>query len=78
VVEADELIKKTREILDKIRQRAPLAIAGAIRAVNSSLSSDVNGFDVEIEEFGKCFNTSDFKEGVAAFLEKRKPSFLGK
>lgn len=78
VVAADELIKKTEEILDKIRQRAPLAIAGAIRAVNSSLSGEVNGFDVEIEEFGKCFNTSDFKEGVAAFLEKRKPSFSGK
>jgi enoyl-CoA hydratase len=78
VVKADELIKKAEEILGKIRQRAPLAIAGAIKAVNSSWSDELNGFDVEIEEFGKCFNTSDFKEGVAAFLEKRKPSFSGR
>lgn len=78
VVRADELIKKSEEILGKIRQRAPLAVAGAIKAINSAWSDDVNGFDVEIEEFGKCFNTSDFKEGVAAFLEKRKPTFSGK
>jgi enoyl-CoA hydratase len=78
MVAAGELIKKAEEILAKIRQRAPLAVAAAIKAINSSLSDEVNGFEVEIEEFGKCFSTNDFKEGVSAFLEKRKASFSGK
>ena len=33
------------------------------------------GFETEIEEFGKCFQTDDFVEGTTAFLEKRKPKY---
>ncbi|HKG08498.1 MAG TPA: enoyl-CoA hydratase-related protein [Pedobacter sp.] len=78
VVPQEELIAKAEEILHKITQRAPLAVAGAIKAINSGLIDNVNGFKTEISEFGKCFNTNDFREGVTAFLEKRKPMFLGK
>ncbi|MFD0940424.1 enoyl-CoA hydratase/isomerase family protein [Pedobacter boryungensis] len=78
VVPQAELINKAEEILNRIKLRAPLAIASAIKAVNSSLKNDVKGFDVEIEEFAKCFQTEDFKEGVGAFLEKRKAIFKGK
>ena len=35
----------------------------------------IDRFDVEIEEFGKCFGTPDFTEGTTAFMEKRKPNF---
>lgn len=78
VVPQSELIGKAEEILNKIKQRAPLAVASAIRAINSSLDKKLNGFEIEIEEFASCFQTADFKEGVSAFLEKRKAVFTGK
>lgn len=71
-----ELIGKAEEILNKILQRAPLAVAAAINAVNAAGSPD--GFENEIAAFGNCFVTQDMKEGVDAFLNKRKPVFTGK
>jgi len=76
-VPQESLLAKAEEILNKMLLRAPLALASAIRAVNASTQNGVNGFDIEIEEFAKCFDTKDLKEGVSAFLEKRKPQFKG-
>jgi enoyl-CoA hydratase len=75
VAQAD-LIIKAEEILNLIKQRAPLAVAAAIKSINASVNEG-NGFEIEIAEFGKCFETSDFKEGVSAFIDKRKAFFKG-
>ena len=75
VVEQPELMDKAREIAGKILNNSASAVSSAIRAVNANFKDGVNGFDVEIEEFGKCFGTADFKEGTTAFLEKRKANF---
>lgn len=75
VMPPDQLISKSEEILSKILTRSPLAVSSAIKAVNAALTAGVNGFEEEIKEFGECFGTPDFKEGVSAFLEKRKPLF---
>jgi enoyl-CoA hydratase len=77
VVPQENLVPKAEEILNKILSRAPLAIASAIKAVNSAAQPGINGYEVEIEEFSKCFGTKDFKEGTSAFLEKRKADFKG-
>lgn len=75
VVEPEALMEKAEEIAGKILKNSGSAIASAIRAVNANFTDGVHGFEVEIEEFGKCFGTEDFKEGTSAFLEKRKPNF---
>lgn len=77
VVEPEELMVKCEEIAAKILANSGTAIASAIRAINANFEDGVNGYEVEIEEFGKCFGTKDFKEGTGAFLEKRKPNFRG-
>ena len=75
VVEQPELMDKAREIAGKILNNSASAISSAIRAINANFRDGVNGFEVEIEEFGKCFGTADFTEGTTAFLEKRKANF---
>lgn len=72
----EELLDLAEKTAGKILNNSPLAIASAIRSVNALYSKGGQaGFDTEVEEFGKCFGTADFKEGTGAFLEKRKPNF---
>lgn len=75
VVSQEELMEFTLKIAHKIAQNSPTAIGAAIRAINAGYEKSVNGFEVEISEFGSCFATDDFEEGTTAFLEKRKPNF---
>ncbi|MCF6169217.1 enoyl-CoA hydratase-related protein [Lutibacter sp.] len=75
VVEQEELLPFCKKIAGKIIRNSSVAIAAAIKSINANYNNAVNGFDVEIEQFGKSFGTHDFKEGTTAFLEKRKPNF---
>jgi enoyl-CoA hydratase len=78
VVSPDQLIPKCLEIIEKIKSKSPKAISGVINTVNAYFENGVDGFKAEIDEFGRCFATDDFKEGTTAFLEKRKPNFTGR
>ena len=78
VVPQAELLNRCTEIAKRIKSKSPKAIAGAIAAMNAYFTDGVDGYKAEIDEFGKCFSTEDFKEGTTAFLEKRKPNFTGK
>ncbi len=75
VVEQDELLPLAEKLAHKIAQNSSSAIAAAITSVNANYKHKVNGFKTEIKNFGKCFGTPDFEEGVNAFLKKRKPNF---
>lgn len=75
VVPMENLIAKAEEIIGKIKSQSPMAIAAIVECVDAYFTDGVNGFDTEAKAFGKCFGTKDFKEGVGAFLEKRKPAF---
>ena len=77
VVPQAELLNFTKSIASKILKNSPTAISQAINAINANFKESVNGYETEIKNFGACFDTSDFKEGTTAFLEKRKAVFMG-
>ena len=76
-VESGEAALIGRLGCDRLLALLPSAQAAAIRAVNAGYEPGADGLQREIEEFGKCFGTADFKEGTRAFMEKRKAEFKG-
>jgi enoyl-CoA hydratase len=77
VTTQEELIPLAEKISGKIMRNSSVAISAAIVAINANFEDGVNGFDAEINAFGECFGTGDFREGTTAFLAKRKPNFFG-
>lgn len=69
----ESLLEKTEELALVISKNSPMAIEKAIETIN--LCDTPQGFDREIAAFGELFEMDDKKEGVTAFLEKRKPNF---
>ena len=78
VTSQEDLLPLAEKIASKIMRNSPMAIKSAIKAINANFKDGVNGYKVEIKQFGKCFGTKDFTEGTTAFLEKRTANFPGK
>lgn len=84
VTTSETLLEHTKQVLEVIMGKGPNAISKIITCVNVAVVSDSaytngkSGYDKEIEAFGECFGTAEMKEGVTAFLEKRKASFPAK
>lgn len=78
VVPTGEEVAKARQLLEKIAAKGPIAISMIIEAVNAYFQAGEDGFAREIQAFGETTGTDDFREGAAAFIEKRKADFKGK
>ena len=78
VVPAADLLKEAKALAAELAAKAPLATQYVIEAVNRGLEVSFDkGQFLEATLFGLVASTSDMREGTAAFLEKRKPTFKG-
>ena len=78
VVPQAQLLDEAKRIANTIASKAPLAIEGCKRAINSGAHLSIaDALELEAVEFGALVGTNDFKEGTSAFLEKRKPNWGG-
>ncbi|MFZ7104563.1 MAG: enoyl-CoA hydratase-related protein [Peptococcaceae bacterium] len=77
VVTADQLWPTATALAKKISGLAPFAVRQIKAAVNYSAGYVLEGYAYEASLFANCFATVDQQEGMAAFLEKRKPVFKG-
>ena len=76
---AEELESKTMEIANTITQKSSYAIERAKKSIKAVSEMNLeNGLKLEREMFVECANSEDGKEGITAFIEKRKPNFKGK
>jgi enoyl-CoA hydratase len=79
IVKHENLLPETKKFAEKILELAPIAIGYFKQLVNYSTYGNISeGDKMEQELFARSFDTEDKKEGMTAFLEKRKPTFKGK
>ena len=73
----EALMKKSREILQKIMSQAPLAVGMLVNCTNAVYNPHEDGYQTEANSFAHCCQTEDLKEGIAALLDHRSPVFKG-
>lgn len=79
VVEYENLMEEAKKLLNQIIEKAPIAVESALNCIISGMEVEKEmGLKLEASHFATLFSTSDMKEGVEAFIQKRKPEFKGK
>jgi enoyl-CoA hydratase len=75
----ETLLEEALKMANQIAANAPIAVRYAKKQINQGLQTDIStAITLETGLFGLCFATKDQKEGMGAFLEKRKAVFIGK
>ncbi|MEA1961434.1 MAG: short-chain-enoyl-CoA hydratase [Bacillota bacterium] len=76
VYSSDTLMDEARKLAGKIMAAAPIAVRMCKHEIGKGMQTDIDtAMTIEVDMFGLCFSTEDQKEGMKAFVEKRKPNF---
>lgn len=75
VCSAEDAITKASSILNKIATKGPNAVTKSISTINAYYEKNTNGYESEHKTFGTMMTSDETKEGVTAFIEKRKANF---
>ncbi len=75
VLEPKEALEKCEKIISKTAKKGPLAIEETLRCIVAHYDETIDGYLYEAQAFGRVMGSEESKEGVQAFLEKRKPNF---
>jgi methylglutaconyl-CoA hydratase len=79
VVEAEQLMTRARELAAQLGENSPSSVRATKRLINSFIAPQLDDqIAAAVEENARIRTTADFREGVASFLEKRKPQWSGK
>jgi enoyl-CoA hydratase len=79
VVAVEELMDSAKSIARRIISKGQIAVRLSKAAANEGMQTDIDrAMTIEADAFGLCFATEDQKEGMGAFVEKRKAKFTGK
>jgi enoyl-CoA hydratase len=79
IVPVETYLEEALKLAEEIASRAPLAVRAAKRMINQVYEESLSaGLDAEKQEFYDLFSSEDQKEGMQAFVEKRKPQWKGR
>jgi enoyl-CoA hydratase len=79
VVPAPDLLEAALALASDLTSKPPLTIAAALTTVHRGMDASIDdGLAIEEAAFARLVSTYDANEGVAAFVEKRPPTFLGR
>ncbi|WP_371802188.1 enoyl-CoA hydratase-related protein [Candidatus Lokiarchaeum ossiferum] len=78
LVSAEKLMETAIALAQKILRQGPIAVRCAKRAIDQGMNTTLeDGLKIENDQFTRCYATNDQREGMSAFLEKRKANFTG-